>query len=155
MSFQIQPLDPAPFFALFDLSDEELARRGAKRVTADAPNRYPCRVELADAAPGEELILCNYAHQAEETPYAASHAIFVKQGAAAFTPEIDEVPEVLERRTLSLRGFDRDHMMATGEVVEGPDLSERLAALFEDEAIDYAHIHFAGRGCFAARVSRA
>lgn len=155
MTFQIHPLDPAPFASMFALSDEELASRGARRVVADAPYRFPCRVSLEDAAPGEELILCNHAHQAETTPFAASHAIFVKKDAEKRTPAPGAAPEVLTRRVLSIRAFDAEHMMVAGEVAEGAALEDRLTALFDDEAVDYVHIHFAGRGCFGALATRA
>ncbi|MEL6792819.1 MAG: DUF1203 domain-containing protein [Pseudomonadota bacterium] len=155
MTFQIHPLDPAPFADLFDLSDEELASRDAVRMISDKPVGFPCRVSLEDAAPGEELILCNYAHQEEATPYAASHAIFVKRGAEPATPAPGETPEVLRRRVLSVRAFDADHMMIAGDVAAGDDLGDRLDAAFADAAVEYVHIHFAGRGCFAAKATRA
>jgi hypothetical protein len=62
MAFRIVGLDPAPFKPLFALSDAALAAIGALRVVADDP-RMPCRVSMAHAAPGEELLLLNHAHQ--------------------------------------------------------------------------------------------
>ena len=78
MSFRITGLSPKPFRTLFDLSDEALHRIGALRVIADDP-RMPCRVSMAHADPGEELLLLNYEHQPANTPYRASHAIYVRK----------------------------------------------------------------------------
>src|SRR5437868_2471411 len=106
MTFQITALPAEPFAALFDLSDEALAERLAVRVIADAKPGYPCRVSLADAEPGEELILVNHQHQPSATPYQAAHAVFVRKGARQAQPEAGEVPEQLSSRMLSLRAFD-------------------------------------------------
>jgi hypothetical protein len=58
VSFRITGLSPEPFRPLFDLSDEALHRLGAQRVFADEP-RLPCRVSIAHAALGEEMLLVN------------------------------------------------------------------------------------------------
>jgi hypothetical protein len=44
MAYRIEGLAPGAFGSLFELTDGELATRGAMRVTADAPRGYPCRV---------------------------------------------------------------------------------------------------------------
>ena len=77
MSFRITGLPAEQFQSLFAMSDAELAQRQARRVTADGPG-YPCRVSLTDAAPGDELILLHYQHQDADTPFRASHAIYVR-----------------------------------------------------------------------------
>jgi hypothetical protein len=60
MAFQITALDHRRFSRLFELSDSELAESWAVRQTATAKPGFPCRVSLADAEVGEELILVNY-----------------------------------------------------------------------------------------------
>src|SRR3546814_6946529 len=57
MTYAITGLSPEPFAPLFEMSDAELAARGARRVTADADRGFPCRISLEDARAGEELIL--------------------------------------------------------------------------------------------------
>ena len=115
----------------------------------------PCRVSLEDAEIGDEVLLVNYEHQPAPTPYRATHAVYLRRGAERRDPAPGTVPEMLGIRRLSVRGFDADHMMLSGDVVEGPDLAAHLRALFEDAQVAYAQIHFAGRGCFAARAERA
>ncbi len=79
MAYTVTSLPAEPFAPLFAMDDEALASRGARRVVADAPLGFPCRVSLDDAEPGETLILVNYEHQSASTPFRASHAIFVRE----------------------------------------------------------------------------
>lgn len=154
MSFRITGLSPKPFRALFDLSDEALHRIGALRVIADDP-RMPCRVSMAHADPGEELLLVNYEHQSANTPYRGSHAIYVRKLADSAFDEVDSVPEVLASRLIAVRAFDARHMMIDAEVGEG----SRVAAMFENflanPKASHLQAHYARRGCYAARVERA
>lgn len=152
MNFQISPLPAAQFAPLFGLSDAELARNNARRVTVDAKPGAPCRVSLADADVGASVLLVNHMHLSADTPYRASHAIYVREGAQSATPDINEVPDMLRCRVLSVRGFDALDMMIAGDVVAGQDLRDHLTALFDGPLVRYAHVHFAGRGCFAAQA---
>ena len=51
--FQISPLPSDTFAHLFGLSDEELDARGVVVRRAGEGDRFPCRVSLRDARPGE------------------------------------------------------------------------------------------------------
>jgi hypothetical protein len=155
MTFQIHPLDPAPYRPLFDLADDALHARRARRVIATSDPGFPCRVSLADAAIGETLLLVNHAHLSGMTPYAASHAVYVRQGVEAVAPAPGTVPEMLRHRLLSVRGFDAGQMMIEADVVEGSALGGRLDRLFDNAGIAFVHVHFARQGCFAAAVTRA
>jgi hypothetical protein len=81
MSFLVTGLPVETFQPLFGLSDAALAARGAVRETAVAGGRYPCRVTLEDAAPGQTVLLLNYEHQAAPTPYRSRYAIYVSEAA--------------------------------------------------------------------------
>jgi len=87
MSFQIHALSPAQFEPLFSLSDSELAKVRATRMIADAKPGYPCRVSLADAEIGETMILVNFEHQSADSPFRATHAIFVRENAEQGSPK--------------------------------------------------------------------
>ena len=155
MDFQIKPLDAQRFAHLFDLTDAELAEQQAcRQVVATSPGT-PCRVSMQDAAVGETVILFNYVHQPEDSPYQASHAIFVRQGAREAPLAINEVPEVIRCRLVSLRLFDRNHMMIAADVMPGEVVGAAIAAAFDKADVAYAHIHNAKPGCFAASVHRA
>ena len=154
MSFRITGLAPEPFQPLFDLSDEALRELGALRVVADDP-RMPCRVSMAHAELGEELLLLNYAHQPANTPYRATHAIYVRRIADRAFDAIDTVPEVLASRLIAVRAFDERHMMIDAEVSEGDATAALLTRLLENPKASYLQAHYARRGCYAARVERA
>ncbi|TCV92843.1 uncharacterized protein DUF1203 [Luteibacter rhizovicinus] len=154
MSFLISGLDPTPFLSLYGLSDDELRAKGVRRYVADAPTGFPDRIELRDVDPGETLLLLNYTHQPADTPYRASHAIFVREGATEAYRCEDVVPAVLKRRLISLRAFDANHDMVAADVVDGEKLGEAIEAFFKQPDVDYMHAHYAKRGCYAARVDR-
>lgn len=154
MSYVITGLDPAPFRRFYGLSSEALAAEHVVRMTADSQPGFPCRVTLEDAEPGEALLLLNYEHLPDAGPYRSRHAIFVREGAETPALYIDEIPEQLATRLLSVRAFDRDAMMTNADVVEGKALEPLIAAMFADPAVAFLHVHNAKRGCFAARVHR-
>ena len=155
MSFRITGLSPEPFRPLFGLSDEALAAHGAKRCVATTKPGFPDRIALSDAEPGETLLLVHYQHQPANTPYRASHAVYVREGTAETRTMTGEVPESLQVRLISLRAFDAGHSMIDADVVDGPDLSGLIAQFFANPAVAYLHAHYAKRGCYAARIDRA
>jgi hypothetical protein len=156
MSFRISSLPVEPFAPLFGLSDEALLKHGARRAVADSKPGFPCRVTLADAEPGESLILLNYQHLTEESsPYRAKGPIFVRESAKGGATLVDEVPDYLARRILSVRAYDKDGMMIDADVVDGKELAPMIDKLLKLDGVDYLHAHFAKRGCYAARIDRA
>ena len=154
MSFRILGLPAEPFADLFALSDEALKVRRAVRRIADAKPGVPCRISLTDAEPGDPVLLVHYEHQPADSPYRASHAVYVREGEVRYD-RIDEVPEMLRLRLLSVRGFDAAGMLTEADVVEGRDLEGLIERLFADPAAAYLQVHFARPGCYAARVERA
>lgn len=155
MSFRITGLDPSPFEHLYGLSDEALAAHGVVRSVVDATPGYPDRVELRDLEPGERVFLLNFEHQPAPTPYRASHAIFVREGARERYDRHGEIPDVMRRRLLSLRAFDRGGMIVDADVVEGIEAEPVIRRLLERRDVAYVQAHFAKRGCYAARIERA
>ncbi|MCV3272021.1 DUF1203 domain-containing protein [Roseobacter sinensis] len=154
MDFQIKPLPLRAFAHLFDLSDEALAEQNAVRQVVSSKPGTPCRVSMQDAEVGETVILLNYEHQPGSSPYKASHGIFVRENAAQAHIATNEVPEVIRSRLVSLRCFDRDHMMIDADVMPGDALADAISRAFDDQTVAYAHIHNAKPGCFAAAVER-
>lgn len=155
MAFRITGLSPEPFRHLFGLSDDDLMRHGVKRYVVDTSPGYPDRIEMRDAAPGETVLLLNHVCQPADTPYRASHAIFVREGAAEAYDAVDEVPAVMRTRLLSLRAFDAEGMMRDADVVEGSDIEAVIARFFADPAVSYIHVHNARPGCYSGRIDRA
>ena len=155
MSFRIQGLDPAHFQQLFGLPDRELARQGVRRYRVTNTPGFPDRIEMRDAGPDEYVLLLNYQHQSADTPFRSSHAIYVREGARTAYDAVDEIPEVLAIRPISLRAFDAEGMMVAADLAEGPRLPATIERLLADPATAYLHAHYAKRGCYAARIDRA
>src|SRR3954467_13278915 len=147
MTYRITGLDPAPYRPLFGLSDEDLASRGVTRMIVDAKPSFPCRVSLTDRDTGESMLLVNHVSHDVANPYRASHAIFVTEGAEEPAEYIDQVPPVFEPRVLSLRGFEKDGMMADAILTQPGEAEAGIQRLFENPEIETIHAHNAGRGC--------
>ncbi len=154
MQFRYTGLDAGSFRGLFALSDDELAARGIRRVTADAKPGFPCRVSLEDAEPGETLLLLPFEHQPAASPYRSSGPIFVRETAAA-AYDGTAVPPVFAPRLLSVRAYDGNGFMVDADVTEGAGAESLFARMLAREDVAYLHVHNAKRGCYAGRVDRA
>jgi hypothetical protein len=152
--FRISGLPAAEFAHWFEFDDAGLASRHAVRRSVDAAHAFPCRISLTDAAVGDEVLLINHEHLPVDSPYRSRHAIYIRANETMFDA-VDQVPDMLRRRLLSLRAFDAAGMMTGCDVVEGSDAERVIADLFADPQAAYLHVHFARPGCYAARVDRA
>ena len=152
MKFTVTGLSPEPFKHLYGLSDEDLAAHRARRVIA-GESGFPERIELRDADPGETLLLVNYEHQDADSPFRASHAVYVREGATE-TASTTGLPDVLKRRLLSLRAFADDGMMLDADVVDGESATPVIERMLSDGRIAYVHAHSARPGCYLARIDR-
>jgi len=155
MSFRIQGLPVAPFAPLFGMDEPELAARGVVRRVADQPVGFPCRVSLRDAKPGETVLLLNYEHLPVPGPYRSRHAIYVREFAQEYQPDVNELPEVLASRLLSVRAFDGAGMMVEADVVDGVAAARVIEQQLANPTVAYLHLHNAKPGCYAARIARA
>jgi len=151
--FKIHALQSAPFHALFDKTDAELDALGVVRMESDGAS--PCRVSLADAPSGSKIFLLNFVHHDVTSPYRAAGPIFVEAGAETAEFEVGQVPDMLRKRLLSVRGYDAVGMMVEATVVEGVELAATIQACYDQAYVSYLHIHFARPGCYACRVERA
>jgi hypothetical protein len=155
MTFRITGLDPEPFRHLFGLPDAELARHGVERHIVKAKPGYPDRIEVCDLEPGETALLLNYTHQPADTPYRASHAIFVREGAVQAADMIGTVPDAIRIRPISLRAFDAAGAMVDADLVDGREIEPLIERFLANPDVAYLHAHYAKRGCYAARIDRA
>ena len=155
MDFQISGLDYAEFAPLFELTDEQLRQRNVVRRVADAQPGFPCRVSLQDAQVGETLLLVSYEHLAVASPYRSRHAIYVRQNARRAELSVNEIPEVMRTRVLSLRAYDRAGMMLDADVAQGREVEPVIQRMLDNSAVEFIHVHNAKQGCFSARIDRA
>jgi hypothetical protein len=153
-NWQLCGIDPAPFDALFQLSDSQLREQGAVRRIADADAGFPCRISLEDARAGDELLLLPFEHHAADSPYRAAGPVFVRRGAVRRRLAPGEVPPYVTRRLISVRAYDAAAMMVDASVCEGADVAAELDRLFGEAAVQYVHLHNARRGCFSCAVER-
>ena len=128
MSFQIHALPRDQFESLFAMSESELVNVLATRIVVKAHPGYPCRVSLEDAEIGETVILVNYVHQNAESPFRASHAIYVRENAKQSFPEVGTIPAMLDTRLISARAFDDRHYIVNADVVDGAWATATFAA---------------------------
>ena len=154
MDFRILGLDPAPFRPMFTMTDERLRELGALRVRIDSPRSAPDRITLDDAAPGETVLLLNHVYLEVDSPYRGTHAIYVRENGGERFDRVNEVPSALRGRMLSVRAFDAAGMMVDADLVEGDQIEALIERLFAPPSVTYLQVHFARRGCYAARVER-
>lgn len=154
MDYIVRGLPLEAFRPLFGLSDAELRRRGAVRMTADGKPGFPCRITLQDADPGETLLLLNWRHLDADTPYRSDGPVFVREAALESFAARNQVPEQQRIRLLSVRAYDNGGWMQGAQVVEGTALEPAIAKFFADPAVDFLHVHNANRGCYACRIDR-
>lgn len=153
--FQVSPLPAASFAHLFGLPDDELDNRGIVVRRAEAGDRFPCRISLRDARPGERALLLNYEHQDAETPYRSRYAIFVVEGAEQAELGPGELPPVFRGRPIALRGFSAAGMLLEAAMGMGEDIAPAIERLLSNPEIAYLHAHNAMHGCYSARIDRA
>jgi hypothetical protein len=154
MTYRITGIDPAPYRHLYGLSDEELASRGVVRMIVNEKPSFPCRVSLTDRDLGESVLLLNHVSHDVANPYRACHAIFITEDVEQAAEFVDRVPPVFEPRVLSLRGFDKDGMMADAILSQPGHADAGIRMLFANPAIETIHAHNAARGCFSAKIER-
>ncbi len=155
MDFRVTGLPVNQFAHLYGLAEDELARLGVIRYVADCSPGFPDRIEMIDAKLGETLLLLNHCCQPASTPYRATHAIFVREGAKHTYDRINEVPEIMRTRLLSLRSYDSRGMMLDADVVDGRQVEALIDRLFANPAAACIHAHNAKRGCYSGRIDRA
>src|SRR5271170_153706 len=107
---------------------------------------------MRDVEIGERVLLLNHVCQPADTPYRATHAIFVHEGAETAWSRVDEIPEVMQIRPLSLRAFDAGHMMIDADLAEGEQVEPLIRRLLANSEVAYFHAHYAKRGCYAGRI---
>ena len=155
MNYEISGLPSIPFQHLYDLPDDELSLVGAKRIIADEEPGFPDRIEMRDVKIGERLLLVNHVSLETNTPYKASHAIFILEGATQTYRRKNQIPGLMYNRLQSLRAFDAEGMMTDAILAKGDTIEPAIEKLFACTNTIYIHSHNALRGCYAGLIKRA
>ena len=148
LTFLLTAIDPT--------AADRLRAAGGPVVVADESPGYPCRQCLTDALVGEELVLVSHDpfDATSTSPYRGASPIFLHREPCAPHVASAVIPDQQARRTLSVRGFDREDVMLDAAIVEGTGLRDAIEQLFANPEIDHLHVHNATRGCWAANVHR-
>lgn len=154
MEFKIKALNHREFEPLFKLSNTELEAQGMQRMLVDEKPGFPCRVSLADAEIGEEVILLSYEFHKAKTPYQSKGPIFVRKGLKTASFENNEIPLMLQHRLLSYRGYDKSGIMRAAKTEKGANTKKVIESIFENSKIEYIHIHNSSPGCYNCEVRR-
>ena len=154
MDFKLVALPQELISPFQKMTEAELKSKNAIRMTA-GESPAPCRASLALARPGETIYLFNYAHLDVDSPYASRHAIFMRESAEEWEPEPNKVPGFMRVSPLSVRAFNADNMIVDVDVTLGDQLEPALKRMLTNENVSFVHMHYAGPGCYAARVERA
>ena len=159
MSFRITGLSNEAFKSpLFGLSDDELAARGAKRYR----RRQQAGLSLiasscATPSPAKRCCWSTIPISRLRTPYRASHAIFVLEGAGvALRPRSAKSRTCFGPGPSHCAAFDADAHDGRRRPRRRRDALEgAIERMLNDLEVDYIHAHYATRGCYAARIERA
>jgi len=155
MSFQIHALSQKNFKHLYSMNEQELKERRALRCKVTENPGTPCRISLEDVLEGESVILTNFVHHDSESPFCASHAIYVRPEAERAMPQSGDVPDMIGSRLISVRGYSSAGFMLDADVTEGVRFADLAERLFNNPEIEYLHIHTAKLGCYLAKATRA
>jgi hypothetical protein len=155
MDFRIQGLRRDAFAHLIDQAPDVLRRSGAERLTVDSSPGYPDRITLDDVPAGETVLLLNHQHQPADSPFQASHAIYVRERGGDTFDQVNVIPPALARRLIALRAFDARDYMIDADIAPGKQLPALIERLLANPQARYLHAHYAKWGCYAARVDRA
>jgi len=155
MNFRIQGLQRSIFAHVLNQAPDVLRRHGATRITVESSPGHPDRITLDDVPAGETVLLLNHIHQPADTPFRASHAIYVRERGGDTFDAVNEIPPALARRLIALRAFDaRDHMV-DADIAPGTELPALIGRMLASPQVRYLHAHYAKWGCYAAKVERA
>lgn len=117
---------------------------------------FPCRRCLQDGIVGEKFHLLSYnpfAPSADSSPYKNDSPIFVHaHDCKPFSGS--EIQEQQLKRLLSVRAYDKNHMMQDKAVLQGTELAEKAKMMLADSKTEYLHVHNAAPGCFAVKIER-
>jgi Protein of unknown function (DUF1203) len=96
--------------------------------------------------------LLPWQHVAPPSPYQASGPIFVRKGAQVAALAVNEVPDYVSRRLISVRAYDANHIMIDAEVCAGSEVHTEIRRMLATAGVHYLHLHNARRGCYSCKV---
>ncbi len=151
-------------FTAIPTKDAEALRAGAPDANGQPAERTistgtgnPCRHCLQNIPKGAEMLICAYRPFSDPQPYAEVGPIFLCAEPCERFEEDTRIPPILTTSPDYLvKGYTADDriLYGTGTVVPTPDMSEAIAAIFEQPDVAYIHVRSARNNCYQARVDR-
>jgi hypothetical protein len=154
VNFVIKALDKKQFSKLVNLNEQELVKYKGSWITVDVNPGYPCRVSLIEARVGERVLAVPFLYHNVDSPYHASGPIFVRENAETAKLGVNEIPEILKERLLSVRSYNTQQVMIHAEILQGNELAKGIKNQLLNSEVEYIHIHNANPGCFNCSVHR-
>lgn len=154
MSFIITGLSGHQFSHLYGLNSDNLIAQGALRVSVDQYPGFPDRITLRDIPVGENALLLNHQYLDTQSPYKGAHAIFIWEGQFDAGRYSNILPEIMERRILSLRGFDSQDMLIDARLAQRGEATAQILSLLSNDKVEFILAHNAKQGCFSCRIER-
>ena len=132
-------------------------RGNTLRRMVDPAGRFPCRVCLCNAVPGEAMLLGSYNLPKPQGIYWTPSPIFVHERKCEAFDAADTVPDIIRNSLVSVRAYDADGMCLydLGHVAEGPEIDPSLTRAMTDERTSFVNVHTAKPGCLLCRVEKA
>lgn len=152
-NFKIEAIENN-FNDFFNLSKEELSKKGIFKMIVDEKPGFPCRVTLKDAEIGEEVLLLSFNHHNVNSPYKASGPIFIRKNSKKANLKINEIPQMLFERLQSVRVYDKNGMMIDAKILEGREMEREIKKTFNNTLVSYIQVHNANPGCYNCQVDR-
>ena len=145
-------VSPLPASLVDQARSAALADGTAVEVTSNDDAPFPVRCCLHDATAEEGVLLLSVQPRSADSPYAAPGPVYIHRDRCAGYEPGGNVPPILRGRTLSLRGYTDEHMIAGTAVVAGDDVEAAAQQLLAEPGTAYLFVHFAGPGCYACRI---
>ena len=124
-------------------------------VTADGKPGYPCRISLQDAEVGEELYLFSHSPFSAANPYRETGPVLVRKNAIPASLDVNELPEIALARSIVVRAYSAVGTMLSATPTQSSEIVKTIQTVFEDKAVEFAHLRATATGCFLCEARRA
>jgi hypothetical protein len=152
--FRCQPMDSAVALRFRATGIDDGGNRLHRRI-ADHPS--PCRHCLAEAVPGQAVVLGSYHFGRPGGIYWTPSPIWLHAEGCVRFEQVNVIPDIVRNRLVSVRAYDADDfcLYDLGDVGDGREVDALIDRCLADPRTDFVNIHTARPGCFLCRVERA
>jgi hypothetical protein len=152
--FRCQPMDSAVALRFRATGIDDGGNRLHRRI---ADRHSPCRHCLAEAVPGQAVVLGSYHFGRPGGIYWTPSPIWLHAEGCVRFEQVNVIPDIVRNRLVSVRAYDADDfcLYDLGDVGDGREVDALIDRCLADPRTDFVNIHTARPGCFLCRVERA